>query len=172
MNKIKIIIADDHKLFRNGLKFILNEMENVEVVSDVSNGLELLDILQVEKPDIVLLDINMPEMNGIEASKKVLSLYPNLKILVLSMHGEEQYYNTMIDIGVKGFVLKDTDNSELKTAITSIVNGNTYFSQDLLLKLIRNNKVNGNIKLSKREKEVLKLICKGFANGEISQQLD
>ena len=172
MRMIKTIIADDHKLFRNGLKFILTEMENIEVIADVSNGVELLDMLKIVKPDIVLLDINMPEMNGIDASKKALALYPDLKILVLSMYGDEQYYNAMIDIGVKGFVLKDTDNTELKTAINSIVNDNPYFSQELLIKLIRNKKTNDSIKLTKREREVLTMICKGFANGEISRELN
>jgi len=172
MEKIKVIIADDHKLFRNGLKFILNEMENIEVVSDVSNGKELLELLEVTTPDIVLLDINMPEMNGIEATKKALELYPDLKILILTMYGDEQYYNTMIELGVKGFVLKDTDNTELKNAIHSIINNNPYFSQELLLKLIRNKKSDGDgIKLTRREKEILSMICKGLGNGEISDQL-
>lgn len=172
MNKIKVIIADDHKLFRNGLKFILNEMENIEVISDVSNGKELLEMLEVVKPDIVLLDINMPEMNGIEATKKALELYPDLRILILTMYGDEQYYNTMIDLGVKGFVLKDTDNTELKNAIHSIINNNPYFSQELLLKLIKNKKTDDSVKLTRREREVLALICKGFGNGEISDQLN
>jgi DNA-binding NarL/FixJ family response regulator len=172
MSIIKVIIADDHKLFRNGLKFILSEMENIEVIADVSNGKELLEFLQIVKPDIVLLDINMPEMNGIEATKKALELYPELKILILTMYGDEQYYNTMIDLGVKGFVLKDTDNTELKNAIHSIVNNNSYFSQELLLRLIRNKKTNDDIKLTRREREVLAMICKGLGNGEISAQLN
>ncbi len=170
-DSIKVIIVDDHQLFRNGLKFILSEIENIEIVGEASNGKEFLEILKFIKPNLVLMDISMPEMNGIEASQKALEKYPDLKILVLSMFGEDAYYNTMIDIGVKGFILKDTDNSELRTAISTILNGNTYFSQELLLKIIRNKNTASTIKLSRRETEVLALICKGLSTNQISDQL-
>jgi len=169
--KTKIIIVDDHKLFRNGLRFILNEIEGVEVIGEASNGKEYLELLNYLKPDIVIMDISMPEMNGIEACRKSLEKDKNLKILVLSMFGEDAYYNSMIDIGVKGFILKDTDNNELKTAINSIMSGSSYFSQELLLKLIRNKNVPAGIKLSRRETETLDLICKGFSTNQISEQL-
>jgi DNA-binding NarL/FixJ family response regulator len=169
--KTKIIIVDDHKLFRNGLRFILSEIEGVEIVGEASNGKEFLELLKFLKPDLVLMDISMPVMNGVEASREALEKYPNLKILVLSMFGEDAYYNTMIDIGVKGFILKDSDNSELKNAIQSILKGNNYFSQDLLLKLIRNKTSAPSIKLSRRESEILTLICKGYSTNLISEQL-
>ena len=169
--KTKIIIVDDHRLFRNGLKFILGEIEVVEVIGEASNGKEFLDLIQYIKPDLVLMDISMPEMNGVEACRIAIERYPDIKILVLSMFGEDAYYNTMIDIGVKGFILKDTDNSELKTAIQSILNGNSYFSQELLLKLIRNKNVSPGIKLSRRESEILGLICKGLSTNQISEIL-
>jgi DNA-binding NarL/FixJ family response regulator len=167
----RIIIVDDHKLFRNGLRFILSEIEGVEVIGEASNGKEFLELLKYLKPDIVLMDISMPVMNGVEASREALETYPNLKILVLSMFGEDAYYNTMIDIGVKGFILKDSDNSELKNAIHSIIQGNNYFSQDLLLKIIRNKTTAPTIKLSRRESEILTLICKGHSTNLISEQL-
>jgi DNA-binding NarL/FixJ family response regulator len=169
--KTKIIIVDDHKLFRNGLKFILNEIEGVEVIGEASNGKEYLELLNYLKPDLVIMDISMPEMNGIEACQKSLEKDKDLKILILSMFGEDAYYNSMIDIGVKGFILKDTDNNELKTAIYSIMNGSSYFSQELLLKLIRNKNVPSGIKLSRRETEILALICKGLSTNQISEQL-
>jgi DNA-binding NarL/FixJ family response regulator len=169
--KIKIIIVDDHKLFRSGLKFILNEIEGVEVIGEASNGKEYLELLNYLKPDLVIMDISMPEMNGIEACQKSLEKDRNLKILVLSMFGDDAYYNSMIELGVKGFILKDTDNAELKTAINSIMNGSSYFSQELLLKLIRNKNVPAGIKLSRRETEILALICKGFSTNQISEQL-
>jgi DNA-binding NarL/FixJ family response regulator len=172
MDKIHIVIVDDHRMFRDGLKFILNEMQNTEVIGEASNGIELLDILRVVEPDIVILDINMPVMNGIEASKEALKMYPDLKILVLSMFGDDQYYNQMIENGVKGFILKDSDNYELKNAVQAIVQGNTYFSQELLLNLIKNKKETGpHVHLTKREYEVLSLICKGKSTNEISEQL-
>lgn len=171
MVKTKIILVDDHKLFRNGLKFILSEFEDVEVIGEASNGKEFLDILKTVKPDLVLMDISMPEMNGVEASRKAMEMYPDLRILVLSMFGEDAYYNTMIEIGVKGFILKDSDNNELRAAIRSILEGNSYFSQELLLKLIRNKNVPDTIKLSKREIEILALICKGYSTNQISDEL-
>jgi len=175
MKKIKIIIADDHKLFRDGLRYILGETDNIEVLSEVSNGKELLEILEVAQPDVVLLDINMPVMNGIDAAREAMSLYPGLKILVLTMYDDEQYYNSLIEIGVKGFVLKDTDSKELKNAIVAVATGNSYFSQELLLKLIRKKKskeeVEEGLKLTRREREILMLICKGLSNAEISDLL-
>ena len=171
MKKHKIIIVDDHQLFRNGLKFILNEMNDVQVVGEASNGKEFLDLLDFGLPDLVLMDINMPVMNGVNASKAALENYPDLNILVLSMYGESEYYNTMIDIGVKGFILKDVDNKELRDAIDKIISGGTYFSQELLLNLIKNKTYDESIVLTRREKEVLELICKGFSNQQISEKL-
>ncbi|MBN1180717.1 MAG: response regulator transcription factor [Bacteroidales bacterium] len=171
MGKSGIVLVDDHKLFRNGLRFLISEIDNVEVVAEASNGIEFMEIIKNYKPDLVLMDINMPEMDGIEASKRALQLYPDLTILVLSMFGEEDYYNTMIEIGVKGFLLKDADNTELQTAITRVLNGQTYFSQELLLNLIRKKDDKSDIQLSSREKEVLTLICKGLSNYEISEKL-
>jgi DNA-binding NarL/FixJ family response regulator len=169
--KIKVILVDDHKLFRNGLKFILSEIEDVEVIGEASNGKEYLELLKYLKPDITLMDISMPEMNGVEACRIALEQDPSLRILILSMFGEDAYYNTMIDIGVKGFILKDTDNSELRTAIQMISNGNSYFSQELLLKIIRNKNAPPLIKLSRRETEILELICKGQSTIQISEKL-
>jgi len=172
MNKIKTVIVDDHNLFRNGLKFILNQFENIEVVGEASNGKEFLILLEnITLPDIVLLDINMPILNGIEAAKISLQKYPKLKIIVLSMYGESEYYNTMIDIGVKGFILKDCDNKELKEAIERVHAGGTYFSQEILISLIKEKKSNEKINLTKREKEILELICKGYSNNEIAEKL-
>jgi len=171
MEKYKIVIVDDHQLFRNGLKFILNEIKNVQVVGEASNGQEFLDLLEFIVPDLVLMDINMPVMNGVTASKIALEKYPQLNILVLSMYGETEYYNTMIDIGVKGFILKDIDNKELEDSIIKVISGGTYFSQELLLNLIKSKSYNENIVLTKREKEVLELICKGYSNQQISVQL-
>jgi DNA-binding NarL/FixJ family response regulator len=169
--KNKIIIVDDHKLFRNGLCFILGEIGNIDIIGEASNGKEFIDLLRYLKPDLVLLDISMPEMNGVEASQRALKLYPDIKILVLSMFGDDAYYNTMIEIGVKGFILKDADPNELKSAIDAIINGNSYFSQDLLLKIIRNKKDSTTIKLSRRETEILTLLCKGKSTHQISDQL-
>mgnify|MGYP001769944769 CR=1 FL=1 len=127
--KYRIIIADDHTLFRQGLKMILEDIENLEVVADVANGKELIEITREFLPDLIIMDINMPLVNGIEASKTILQEHPEMKILVVSMYGDEQYYNSVIENGVKGFILKDAENTEIRIAVNSILSGKTYFSQ-------------------------------------------
>jgi DNA-binding NarL/FixJ family response regulator len=117
------------------------------------------------------MDINMPFINGIEASRILLQRNPDLKILVVSMYGDEQYYNSVIENGVKGFILKDAENEELRAAISAILNGKTYFSQELLLKLIRNRKNSEQIVLTQREKQILELICQGLSSTEIAGKL-
>jgi len=169
--KYKVIIADDHTLFRQGLKLILEDMDDIKVVADVANGKELIQIVSVEEPDLIIMDINMPVVNGIEASKILLHDNPELKILVISMYGDEQYYNSVIENGVRGFILKDADNSELRTAVKMILNGKSYFSQDLLLKLIRNRQATPKIVLTAREKEILGLICEGLSSSEIAEKI-
>lgn len=169
--KIGVAIVDDHQLFRNGLKFIINNEPDIEVVIEASNGKEFLNYLESLKPDVVLMDISMPEMDGVETTRQALLKYPDLQVLVLSMYSDVEYYNTMIELGVKGFILKDIDNNELADAIRKVFSGGNYFSQELLLKLIKHKPENTGIELTKREKEVLELICKGYSNQQISEEL-
>jgi DNA-binding NarL/FixJ family response regulator len=169
--KYRVIIADDHTLFRQGLKLILEDIVNIEVIADVANGKLLIEKSRELKPELIIMDINMPLINGIEASRILLQESPDLKILVVSMYGDEQYYNSVIENGVKGFILKDAENTELRAAVNSILNGKTYFSQELLLKLIRNRKNSDQIPLTQRERQILELICQGFSSVEIAQKL-
>ena len=171
MNQPKVIIVDDHKALRDGLAYMLNDLGIAEVIAQASNGLEFIDMLDELKPDVVLMDINMPQMDGLEATKLARSKYPNIKILVLSMHGEEQYYNSMIQAGVMGFVLKESGADEIQAAIESIMAGKPYFSQDLLLKILKKQQGQSGVKLTVREKEILELICKGMSNQEIADKL-
>jgi len=171
MKKPGIIIVDDHKLFRSGLKYILEESNQYQVLGEASNGQEFLDLLNHHTPDIVILDINMPVMNGIEAAKNALARFPSLSILILSMYNETDYYSTLLEIGVKGFVLKDADNEEFFNALQKVLHGGTYFSQELLLNIIRNESKTTPVNLSKREKEVLELLSRGHSNQEISALL-
>ncbi|OFY72284.1 MAG: DNA-binding response regulator [Bacteroidetes bacterium RBG_19FT_COMBO_42_7] len=175
MEKIRIIIADDHQLFRNGLKILLNAFPDFEVTGEASNGEEFLRILRNTKAEIALMDINMPEMDGIEATRKGLRLCPDINIIALSMYGEEEYYYKMVDAGAKGFVLKDSDISEVKEAILTVRKGGSYFSQELLYHVIQKIKHRENenkiANLSKREKEILMKICEGLSNQEIADNL-
>ncbi|HOW40867.1 MAG TPA: response regulator transcription factor [Bacteroidales bacterium] len=175
MEKIRIIICDDHQLFRNGLKILLNAFPEFEVIGEASNGDEFLKIIKNIKADVALMDINMPEMDGIEATRRGLRINPDLNIIALSMYGEEEYYYKMVDAGAKGFLVKDSDISEVREAVMSIMKGGSYFSQELLYHVIQKIKhrelESKSANLSKREKEILFKICEGFSNQEIAESL-
>lgn len=175
MEKIQIIIADDHQLFRNGLKILLNSFPEFEVTGEAANGEEFLKLLKTVQADIALMDIKMPEMDGIEATRRGLKMCPGINIIALSMYGEEEYYYKMVDAGAKGFLLKDSDISEVKEAILTIAKGGSFFSQELLYHVIQKIKhrelESKSANLSKREKEILIKICEGFSNQEIAEAL-
>ncbi len=172
--KCRIIIADDHTLFRTGLATLLGTQDDFLIAGEASDGVELLELLDKERPDIVLLDIAMPRMNGFEAAEKALARWPDLKIITLSMYGEEDYYFRMVSIGVKGFLLKNSDIDQVREAIRSVMEGTPYFSQELLVNLVSNLKSSSDAndaELSEREREILLQICKGLSNQEIGDEL-
>jgi DNA-binding NarL/FixJ family response regulator len=175
MGKIKIIITDDHQLFRNGLKILLDSIPEFEVVGEASNGEEFLKLIKTIQADIALMDINMPELDGVEATRKGLILCPSINIIALSMYGEEEYYYKMVDAGAKGFILKDSDINEVKEAINTVYKGSSYFSQELLYHVIQKIKhrehESKTANLSKREREILFKICDGLSNQEIADTL-
>lgn len=175
MEKIRIVIADDHQLFRNGLKMLLEAFPEFEISGEASNGEEFLRILRNCIADIALMDINMPEMDGIEATKRGIKLCPSLAVIALSMYGEEEYYYKMVDAGAKGFILKDSDISEVREAILTVRKGGSYFSQELLYHVIQKFKhresESKSANLSRREKEILFKICEGLSNQEIAETL-
>ncbi|WP_430973704.1 response regulator [Sunxiuqinia rutila] len=178
MNKpnYHIMLVDDHTLFRNGLRILLNNLNEYTVSGEAANGQEFLDLLETQTPDLVLLDIDMPVMDGIEAASRAIKKNPDLKIITLSMYGEEDYYYKMVDAGVKGFLLKDSDIQEVKLALETVAEGGTYFSSELLQNLVSSLRSKSqhhekqNV-LSERETEILILICQGFSNQEIADQL-
>jgi DNA-binding NarL/FixJ family response regulator len=175
MDKIKIALADDHQLFRNGLKILLGSFSEFEVVAEASNGNELLRALETSPSDIVLMDISMPEMDGVEATGILSRQAPDTRVIALSMYGEEEYYYRMVDAGAKGFILKDSDITDVHDAIIAVHKGGNYFSQELLYHVInriknREQEVKSS-SLSKREKEILLKICEGLSNHEIADAL-
>jgi len=173
--KIKIFIVDDHSLFREGLKLLLSKLEFVEEVFEAANGQELVENYDNFRPDIILLDIEMPVLNGIEAARIILKKNPEQKIIVLSMYSDEQYYVPMIELGVSGFLQKNIDFADVKAAIKEVLEGNNYFSPEILKGIVLNLNSKKDRKncevLTKREVEILLLICKGFSNSEIAEKL-
>jgi DNA-binding NarL/FixJ family response regulator len=178
-NLCKVVLVDDHKLFRDGLKFVLGQTDSIKVIAEAEDGIEFLNILDNCEPDIVLMDISMPRMNGIEATAAAINRFPDLKIIALTMFGDENYCYNMIQAGARGFVLKESGCDELIKAINKVAEGENYFSNNILNSLIKSqatlNKITdsdyGPIKFSRRELEVLRLICDGFSNKEIAEKL-
>ena len=172
------MVVDDHTLFRNGLRILLDGIDGFSVIGEASNGVELLELLPTLHPDVILLDIEMPRMNGIQSAEEVLKRYPEMKIITLSMYGDEDYYFKMVSLGVKGFILKNSEIKEVVTAIETVVEGGSYFSQELLFTLVSNLKSTptgvtdeNSEELSQRESEILLHICRGESNSEIADAL-
>jgi len=177
MKRPNIIIVDDHLILRQGIKSLITAENIAKVIGEASNGIELLDLLKKQKPDIVIMDIDMPYMNGMEATQKALEMIPELKIIAFTMFGDEEYYYKMIDLGVKGFILKSSGIAELENAINGVMLGESYFSPEVLRKIInsmgRNKQVKNslNVEFTSREIEVLQQICLGLNNDEIAEKL-
>ncbi len=180
-DKPNIVIVDDHVMFRDGLKSLIEQQNIGNVVAEAENGKKFLEIIEKQRPDLVLMDIEMPEMNGLEATENALLKYPDLRILVLSMFGDEDYYIRLINAGAKGFILKSSGKRELEEGIRDVALGESHFSNELLRRIIFNvgknksgkNQGSGNeIEFTKRELEVLKLLCNGLSNAEIAEQLN
>jgi DNA-binding NarL/FixJ family response regulator len=176
MGKIRIMLVDDHQMFREGLRFVLSQVADFEIIGSASNGQEYLKLVEKDIPDVVLMDIGMPVMDGIEATEKTTELYPLVNVIALSMFSDQEYYHKMVAVGVKGFLIKEAGVDELEKAIKSVMQGNAYFSQELLRNIIVNMstvKVNAHdpMQLTKREEEVLRMICKGHTSKEISDLL-
>lgn len=176
-SKTKIIIVDDHKIFRDGLLFLLENFDFVSVIGEASNGIEFLNLIEKELPDIVLMDINMPIMNGIEASKIALKKYPEIKIVALTSFADDEYIEQMVSAGVEGYMLKRSDIDDFEKAIKKVAGGGSYFSSEIIKVISRNlykdkeRKLREQImtNLTSREKQILHLICKGLNNEQIAE---
>ncbi len=173
-SKIKVFIVEDHALFREGLKRVLSEMDDVELAGEAGNGAIFLEMLKKVTPDVVLMDIQMPVMDGLEAADRALAKYPGLKILVVSMFGEEEFVYSMVEKGVCGFLLKTSGLPDFEKAIRRVAAGQQYFSEEimgLLVKKIRQIDAVEKVTFTGKEMEVLRLLCKGFPNNEIADKL-
>jgi DNA-binding NarL/FixJ family response regulator len=175
---IKIHIVEDHQIFRQGLKVILSDIPNVQVIAESSNGKEFLAQLSIQIPDIVFMDIKMPEMDGIKATEEALLKHPDLKIIILSMFGEEEYIQRMIQLGISGFILKNSDKTVIEKAIQQVSAGNHYFSSEIMTVLAksiyrssREKSTKVEVDISDRELELLNNLSQGLSNREIADKM-
>ena len=174
---IKVMLVDDHRLIREGITQLLEFCKEFEIVCEASNGEECLSLLEKHKVDIILLDINMPVLNGIDTLREIRKRGYDVKVLMLTVHDEVEYLEKAIDIGLEGYILKDSGLEELKRAIHSILEGDIFIEPKLSLEL-NNHSIKKNVDkvkidtLTKREMEVLKLVAKGEFNKDIALTLD
>lgn len=183
MNRlIRIAVTDDQVMFRECLVNNIKSFENMQVMFEAGNGIELLNAMSncgELKPDIVLMDLNMPEMNGMEATRELKIAFPDVRVIILSVHGEEKHITRMIQQGVNGYIAKNSELSELKNAIETTFHNGFYFNE-IVLKTLQSGKLlnKANVRgfdagssLTQREKEILTLICQEFTTAEIADQL-
>jgi|TARA_B110000046_G_scaffold174477_1_gene198235 DNA-binding NarL/FixJ family response regulator len=174
MEKIKIILVDDHKLLRDGLKNIIEQRSNMHIIGEASDGREAIKICSKLCPDVLVIDVAMPGLNGIEAARKIHKNHPEIKIIGLSMHSTKQFIQGMFRAGAFGYLLKDGDADELITAITTVMLNKRYLSKDInqeFLTLLRKGENLEEKELSTREKEVLQLISEGNSSKKIGEIL-
>ena len=178
MKPYRIIIADDHSLIRKGIKSIISQTENMEVVSEAADGQELIDQIGEHQPDMVILDISMPKMNGIETVSILRERFADVRILILTMHAQAQYVYQTISSGAHGYLLKDDSDTELCTAIETVHQGKIYISPQLvsevsggMVSAIHDQKESPLVKLTKREKQVLRMVVKGKTSKQMAETL-
>lgn len=179
MAEIKVAIADDHKIFRKGVILSLRHYSNLKFVLEAENGEELLNGISQAMPDVILMDLRMPVKDGIETTKQISKLYPQISVIVLTMHEDERFVNHLMENGAHGYLLKSTDPSEIKKAITDVVSKGFYlnnFVNRILLKKSHNKSrtipsLNNTLDVSEKERNVLNFICHEFTSIEIGEKM-
>ena len=174
---IRVLLADDHALFRAGLRALLESLDGVEVVAEAGNGHEAIQLVERERPGLVLMDIAIPELTGLEATARITKAWPQVRVVILSMHANEEYVRQALRAGAKGYLLKGAEPSELELALKAVMRGDTYLtasvSKTMVDDYLRQDAAaaKGGV-LSPRQREVLKLIAEGRSTKEIAGSLD
>ncbi|MBL0272326.1 MAG: response regulator transcription factor [Chitinophagaceae bacterium] len=179
MSKIKIAIADDYKIYRDGLKVGLSKDDNLEIISEADNGEDLMKLLETNSPDVIIMDLKMPIMDGMEATKLVRKNYPAIKVLVVTMYEDDKFIIHLMENGANGYLLKNAEPDEIIKSIYAVYENGYYFNdvvnKALLKKLVLKNNLkpsfNQNIDLTEREQEVLKMICEEKTAAEIAKEI-
>jgi DNA-binding NarL/FixJ family response regulator len=179
MSKIKIVIADDYKIYRDGLKVGLSADDHMEIIGEADNGEDLMKVLETKIPHVILMDLKMPIMDGMEATKLVRKKYPEIKILVVSMYDDDKFIIHLMENGANGYLLKNAEPDEILKSIYAVHENGYYFNdvvnKALLKKLVLKNNLkpsfNQNIDLTEREQEVLKMICNEKTAAEIAKEI-
>jgi DNA-binding NarL/FixJ family response regulator len=178
MANVKILLADDHKIVRDGIKLMLESQAGIDVAAEASNGSEVLNILKDTPIDLVIMDINMPEMDGIAATKQIKATNSDVKVLALTMSNDDLHIRQMIQAGASGYIMKSAGRSELKDAILSIMDGKHYFSDEaahsIMMDLVKGKGKSSStdlVHITDRELEILELIIKEYTNQEIAEKL-
>jgi len=181
MDKIKIILVDDHQIVRDGIKSLLLDSPIIDIIGEAQSAYEFFELIKTKLPDVVLLDISLPGMSGIDATKIISADYPQIKILMLSMYTSEDFIFNALKSGVNGYLPKNTTRKELLLAINELFNGKQYFSKEIsdtiLKSYAQSAKYGNNVSddksnnLTKREKEILKYVVEGMTNPKIAEKL-
>ncbi|MCF6170649.1 MAG: response regulator transcription factor [Bacteroidales bacterium] len=175
MKELNILLVDDHQIIIDGLRALVNSVEGMHVIGDANNGKEAIEMLKVLDADVVLMDIDMPVMNGLDATKAIKDQPGKTRVIILSMHCDSGMVKELIGIGADGYLMKNTSKDELIEAITKVASGQQYFAADVTLSLLKENTPSTQSKLAaeltKREREILGLIADGFSNKEIGEKL-
>jgi len=172
---IRILLADDHALVRHGFRMILAAQPDMEIAGEAGNGREAIDLAQKLKPDVVVMDVTMPELNGIEATRRLIELSPRTRVLALSMHKDNVYVREILRAGARGYLLKDSADADLLAAVRAVAKGEGYLSpgvSDAVLSDYRRHVTDPLDLLTTREREVLQLIAEGKTNKEIATSLN
>lgn len=173
--KIRILLADDHKLVRQGFRLILMSQEDMDVVGETGSGKEAVELAKTLKPDVVVMDVTMPELNGIEATRRIRETSPHVRVLALSVHRESVYVREIIRAGAEGYLLKESADTDLLAAVRAVAEGHSYLSPEIsgaILKDFRKHVTNPVDLLTSREREVLQLIAEGKTNKDIATALN